>query len=97
MPIYEYECKGCAKVFEVQQRMSESPLEQCPDCGAPVKKLVSRSAFHLKGGGWYSDGYSGGAPCKPEPAGGGTAVAAKSEAAPACPSGGCCSSCPAAA
>jgi putative FmdB family regulatory protein len=58
MPVYEYECPTCEKVFEVQQRMSDDPLSSCPDCGGDVKKLVSMSSFHLKGGGWYSDGYS---------------------------------------
>jgi len=96
MPIYEYECKGCIKVFEVQQRISDAPMDQCPDCGGLVRKLVSRSAFHLKGGGWYSDGYSGGSPCKTEQSAG---EPAKSEtpSAPPCQSGGSCASCPAAA
>ena len=58
MPVYEYECPACEKVFEVQQRISDDPLKTCPDCGGEVKKLVSMSSFHLKGGGWYSDGYS---------------------------------------
>lgn len=58
MPVYEYECPACEKVIEVQQRISEDPLSTCPECGGEVKKLVSMSSFHLKGGGWYSDGYS---------------------------------------
>lgn len=58
MPVYEYECPACEKVIEVQQRISDDPLSTCPDCGSEVKKLVSISSFHLKGGGWYSDGYS---------------------------------------
>lgn len=58
MPIYEYECKSCENVFEVQQRMTDEPLKICPDCQGEVKKLVSVSSFQLKGGGWYSDGYS---------------------------------------
>jgi len=58
MPIYEYECTSCSNVFEAFQRMTESPLTVCPDCAGAVKKLVSRSSFQLKGGGWYSDGYS---------------------------------------
>ena len=58
MPVYEYECPTCEKVMEVQQRMSDDPLKTCPECGGEVKKLVSMSSFHLKGGGWYSDGYS---------------------------------------
>jgi len=59
MPVYEYECPKCEKVFEVQQKMTDEPLSTCPECNGPVKKLISRSAFHLKGGGWYADGYSG--------------------------------------
>lgn len=58
MPIYEYECEACRKVVEIWQAMSEAPLAACPECQAPVKKIISQSAFHLKGGGWYSDGYS---------------------------------------
>ena len=58
MPIYEYECTSCCNVFEVFQRMTENPLNTCPDCAGAVKKLVSRSSFQLKGSGWYADGYS---------------------------------------
>lgn len=60
MPIYEYKCSSCQKIFEVFQRITEDPLASCPDCHGSVKKLVSMSAFHLKGGGWYADGYSSG-------------------------------------
>ncbi len=60
MPIYEYECKKCEKIFEVQQKISDDPLSQCPDCGSGVEKLISQSSFHLKGGGWYADGYGSG-------------------------------------
>ncbi len=58
MPVYEYECPACEKIFEVQQKISDEPLRECPDCGGAVKKLISQSSFHLKGGGWYKDGYS---------------------------------------
>jgi len=58
MPIYEYKCSSCKKLFEVFQRITEEPLTSCPDCHGSVKKLVSMSAFHLKGGGWYADGYT---------------------------------------
>ncbi len=58
MPIYEYECSSCKKVVEVIQRITEKPLATCPECNGKVTKLVSMSAFHLKGNGWYADGYS---------------------------------------
>ena len=58
MPVYEYECNECKKTFEVQQRMADDPLTDCPECDGTLKKLMSMSSFHLKGGGWYADGYA---------------------------------------
>jgi len=59
MPIYEYECDKCGYAFEREQRMSDPPVKTCPKCrGRKVTKLISRSSFVLKGGGWYADGYS---------------------------------------
>ncbi|MGC9323230.1 MAG: FmdB family zinc ribbon protein [Desulfomonilia bacterium] len=40
------------------QKFSDSPLKACPSCGGPVKKLVSRSSFQLKGSGWYLTDYA---------------------------------------
>ena len=64
MPIYEYVCQSCGKEFEEMQRFSDAPLEQCLFCEekAPVQRKVSKSAFHLKGGGWYKDGYGSAKP-----------------------------------
>ncbi len=59
MPIYEYECKKCGHEFEREQRMADPPVKTCPECkGRKVTKLISRSSFVLKGGGWYADGYA---------------------------------------
>jgi len=59
MPVYEYMCKACDHEFERAQRISDNPLKKCPACGAmKVKRLISRTSFVLKGGGWYSDLYS---------------------------------------
>lgn len=62
MPIYEYECPKCGK-FEAMQKFSDKPLKANPDCtdkACPKKatKLVSASAFHLKGTGWYKTDYA---------------------------------------
>ena len=59
MPIYEYGCQGCGHTFERLQKVSDAPIEDCPECeaGGSVKKLISRSSFVLKGGGWYKDHY----------------------------------------
>jgi putative FmdB family regulatory protein len=96
MPIYEYECQSCEKVFEVQQRISDDPLESCPECKGAVKKLVSVSSFQLKGSGWYADGYSGASNGKEK--NNKPAIKKEAPAAPPCQSsGGSCKGCPAAA
>jgi len=56
VPIYEYECRKCG-VFDYEQSIADRPLARCPKCRSKVTKLISASAFHLKGGGWYADGY----------------------------------------
>ena len=58
MPIYEYRCRACNKVFEVIQRFGDRTLRKCTECGGRLDKLVSRTAFQFKGGGWYAEGYS---------------------------------------
>ncbi len=58
MPIYEYQCQSCHKVFEYMQRMSEDPKTECEECHGALERIISQSAFHLKGGGWYKDLYS---------------------------------------
>ena len=61
MPMYEYQCEACGLVFEARQKFSDAPLSACTACGGPVRKLISQTAFTLKGGGWYDQGYSGSA------------------------------------
>jgi putative FmdB family regulatory protein len=59
MPVYEYICKACDHEFEREQRISDKPVKKCPSCGAlKAKRLISRTSFVLKGGGWYSDLYA---------------------------------------
>ncbi|CAM4528048.1 MULTISPECIES: FmdB family zinc ribbon protein [Corallococcus] len=59
MPIYEYGCSACGKTIDVLQKMSDPTPAACTACGAEgtLSKQLSRSSFHLKGGGWYSDLY----------------------------------------
>lgn len=54
MPIYEYACQKCGHEFDALQKVSDSPLRKCPECGAlRLKRLVSAPQFRLKGTGWY--------------------------------------------
>jgi len=80
MPIYEYQCEACQDVIETQQSLSDKPLTTCPVCSGTLKKIISMSSFQLKGGGWYSDGYSN-SPGKTSP----SCPAACPDTAPSCP------------
>ena len=58
MPIYEFTCAKCGKPSEVVQKVGARP-PPCPHCGSKrMARNVSRTAFHLKGGGWYADLYA---------------------------------------
>ncbi len=55
MPIYEYKCDECGHQMEAIQKFSDDPLTECPECKQPaLKKMLTASAFHLKGNGWYA-------------------------------------------
>jgi putative FmdB family regulatory protein len=60
MPLYEYMCHRCGKTIETLQRFSDEPLTVHEDCGGELEKLISRSAFQLKGSGWYATDYAHG-------------------------------------
>src|SRR5271169_683365 len=70
MPIYEYTCSQCQKLSDVLQKLNEPAPEACPACGAEgtLSRVVSRTSFVLKGGGWGADLYAS----KKAPEGGGT-------------------------
>ena len=58
MPIYEYSCGKCGTVVEKIQKFSDPPLKRHSGCGGALTKLISQSAFHLKGSGWYVTDYA---------------------------------------
>jgi putative FmdB family regulatory protein len=73
MPLYEYSCQRCGKLFEVLQKFSDPALSEHEECGGPVERLVSPPALQFKGTGWYvtdyargSGGSSNGSNGKPE-------------------------------
>lgn len=61
MPLYEYRCSKCHRVFEVLQKFSDAPLEMHEGCGGPVERLISAPSFRFKGTGWYVTDYKNGA------------------------------------
>ena len=58
MPLYEYQCESCSTRFERIQKFSDPPIETCPSCGGPVRKLLSSPAIQFKGSGWYITDYA---------------------------------------
>ena len=65
MPLYEYRCTACGFEFEEMQKITDDPVRTCKRCRADaVERLISRTSFQLKGGGWYADLYSSPRPKK---------------------------------
>jgi len=56
MPIYEYKCEN-GHLFEVIQRMTDEPLRECEECGAPASRVLSAPAIHFKGSGFHNTDY----------------------------------------
>jgi putative FmdB family regulatory protein len=57
VPIYEYRCTN-GHTFEVFQSMSEDPVAECVECGAPCERVLSAPAVHFKGSGFYTTDYA---------------------------------------
>ena len=61
MPIYAYKCASCGFARDVLQKLSDSPLSDCPSCGeASFKKQLTAAGFQLKGSGWYATDFKNG-------------------------------------
>jgi putative FmdB family regulatory protein len=56
LPIYEYRCEN-GHLFEVMRKITEAPLTECAECGAPVVKVLHSPAVHFKGSGFYNTDY----------------------------------------
>lgn len=59
MPTYDYRCDACGHTFEEFQRMSEEPLQKCPQCKKKkLKRLIGTgAAIIFKGSGFYQTDY----------------------------------------
>ena len=58
MPLYDYKCGKCGKVFEVRQSFSDPLLTTHEECGGPLERLISTPALQFKGSGWYITDYA---------------------------------------
>jgi len=72
--------------MEAMQKMSDTVLVECPECGASeLQKIISASGFRLKGTGWYETDFKN----SPDKSSGGKGSGGKSEAKGGCGAGGC--------
>jgi putative FmdB family regulatory protein len=53
MPTYAYRGTACAHEFETYQSFSEDPLNECLECGGPVRRVIQPTGIVFKGSGWY--------------------------------------------
>src|SRR3954453_16409262 len=56
MPIYEYRCEN-GHHFDVMQKMTDGPVTESQECGAPVQRVFHPVAVHFKGSGFYNTDY----------------------------------------
>jgi len=56
MPIYEYRCEN-GHVFDAIQKMTDEPLRECEECGAPASRVLTPPAIHFKGSGFHNTDY----------------------------------------
>ena len=46
---YEYTCNNCGHEWEIEQPISDTPVEDCPKCREKkAKRLISKGTFILK-------------------------------------------------
>lgn len=58
MPTYEYKCLECGHHFELFQKITEGPINECPQCKGHVKRLIGMGAGPIfKGSGFYQTDY----------------------------------------
>jgi len=61
MPTYNYYCSDCDTHFSYFQKMSESPISSCENCGGKVKRLITGgTGLIFKGSGFYLTDYKNG-------------------------------------
>jgi putative FmdB family regulatory protein len=53
MPTYEYLCQSCGARFEAWQKMTDDPIDTCPTCGQPVRRIIFPVGLVFKGSGFY--------------------------------------------
>jgi putative FmdB family regulatory protein len=55
VPTYQYACTNPEgkHEFELVQSFTDAPVTECPECGAPVRKVYGSVGVVFKGSGFY--------------------------------------------
>ncbi|MBV8531632.1 MAG: FmdB family transcriptional regulator [Candidatus Eremiobacteraeota bacterium] len=53
MPLYDYACPQCDRVYEVRHGFGESCDKACEACGAPLRRVFNPAPVLFKGSGFY--------------------------------------------
>ena len=53
MPTYSYHCDTCGHDFDAVQKFADDPLQECPECGASIRRVIQPVGVVFKGSGWY--------------------------------------------
>jgi len=55
VPTYQYACTNPEgkHEFELVQSFTDAPVSECPECGAPVRKVYGSVGVVFKGSGFY--------------------------------------------
>ena len=61
MPTYNYYCSNCDSHFSYFQKMSESSLSTCEECGGKIERIITGgTGLIFKGSGFYLTDYKDG-------------------------------------
>ena len=57
MATYDYKCKKCGKIFEVERKMNDVAMKFCPSCGGELRKVYNAVGVVFKGSGFHVTDY----------------------------------------
>ena len=57
MPLRDYRCTKCERVYLDVLEKPKEHMEVCEDCGGLVERVLSLSNFQLNGERWAKDNY----------------------------------------
>lgn len=93
MPLYDYRCSQCGKIFEIRHGFDQVHTQPCAACGGALVRVFNAAPILFKGSGFYATDSRKAAPAdgsakagdspKPEPPAKGEGAAKSESAAPA--------------